>query len=82
MGPPNRDCPKFHLLLSKRDARSPIWQFYGLPADENGTVIRCDFSICKLCKKGVKAKGGSTSNLRNHLKIHHPSQSRNLMLRV
>lgn len=81
MRPRNRDCPKFHQLLPKKDTRSPVWEFYGLPADENGTVISCDFSICKLCKQGISAKGGTTSNLRNHLKIHHPAQFRNLISR-
>lgn len=81
MAPRKSDCPKFNQLLPKKDARSPVWQFFGLPADENGTVITSDFSICKLCKHGVLAKAGTTSNLRSHIKIHHPAQYRNLMSR-
>ena len=28
--------------------------------------------ICRLCKKSVSVKGGNTSNLLSHLKVHHP----------
>ena len=30
--------------------------------------------ICRLCKKLVSAKGGNTSNLLSHLKVHHPQR--------
>ena len=33
---------------------------------------RPDSVVCRNCKKPVLAKGGNTSNLLSHLKLHHP----------
>ena len=35
---------------------------------------RSNTAICSLCKSVVVAKGGNTSNLLAHLRVHHPTK--------
>lgn len=64
--------PKYDKIIKKPNTRSPIWDYFGLPATENGDIIDLNIIICKLCKNTVLSKGGNTSNMVHHLKIHHP----------
>ena len=47
-----------------------MWAHFGLGASDKGKV-RSDEAICRLCAKGVVAKGSNTSNLHLHLRVHH-----------
>ena len=49
-----------------------MWIYFGFKADEEGRPKVQDAVICRLCKKSVSAKGGNTSNLLSHLKVHLP----------
>ena len=51
-----------------------MWIYFGLEADEEGRPKVQDAVICRLCKKSVSAKGGNTSNLLSHLKVHLPQR--------
>lgn len=73
------DCPKFHQLLPKKGAKSAIWHYFCLPGDENFKVVTDDIVICKECRRPVASKGGSTSNLRSHLRLHHPVQFQRML---
>jgi len=59
-------------LVSKPNTTSPWWKHFALECDEQGHYKSKDIVICLLCSKGVIAKGGNTSNLKSHLRIHHP----------
>ena len=45
--------------------RSQIWKFF----DQNKELP--DKGICKTCENKIGCRGGTTSALVNHLKIHH-----------
>ena len=62
------------LVSKSRGAKSSVWIYFGFEADEEGRPKVQDAVICRLCKKSVSAKGGNTSNLLSHLKVHLPQQ--------
>ena len=59
-------------LTAKLGTKSPVWQYFGLAADDDGKVKSEDQAVCRLCQRIVMAKGSNTSNLQSHLKNHHP----------
>ena len=59
-------------ILAKPKTRSPVWEHFGLEANEKGWPAKSDKAVCWLCKKLIVTKGGNTSNLQAHLKNHHP----------
>lgn len=61
-------------MIAKTRAKSQIWKYFGLPADENGLRLDNDITICKTCMKPIRGAGGTTSNMINHLRVHHPLQ--------
>ena len=60
-------------FLPKPGAKSAIWQYFGLKADGNGKPIDNGLVYCKVCRRGVMAKSGNTSNLMAHLRNTHKS---------
>ena len=58
-------------LVDKKNANSAIWNYFGLEIADDGTLLE-DKPICRVCSKGVAAKGGNTSNLFAHLRKYHP----------
>ncbi|XP_067949497.1 E3 SUMO-protein ligase ZBED1-like [Watersipora subatra] len=52
--------------LSTGSRRSAVWAFFTISDVSNKNWVTCD-----LCKKGVKTTDSSTSNLFQHLQIHH-----------
>ena len=64
-------------LVNKTGPKSVAWDYFGLEkgADgrviDNGRVIDDGRAICRLCRKRVLAKHGSTSNLFSHLKNNY-----------
>lgn len=68
------DCPRYDKLIEIKTAKSLVWNCFGLPAKKNGRVLDKNVAICKLCGYPVSRKGGSTSNLKAHLKLYHPSE--------
>ena len=59
-------------LLAKPKALSPVWAHFGFEANEDGKPKSKDRVVCRLCKCHVVSKGGNTSNLFSHLRVHHP----------
>ncbi|GFW18085.1 zinc finger BED domain-containing protein 1 [Trichonephila clavipes] len=68
----NIRIPVFSQLLPKKMSKSRAWEHFGLPANESGQIVSEDIAVCKLCRFTVSEKGGSTSNLFGHLRLHHP----------
>lgn len=61
------------LVSITRDGKSVLWTYFGFEAGAGATEgKRPDQVICRTCKKSVVAKGGNTSNMLSHLKVHHP----------
>ncbi|KAI7804933.1 putative zinc finger BED domain-containing protein 1-like [Triplophysa rosa] len=59
-------------LVSKPNTTAPIWKCFGFKPDEKGQLNDIDTAICRLCKREIAAKSSNTTNLRTHLKSHHP----------
>lgn len=59
-------------LVSKKNTTAAVWEYFGFRPNEKGEVVNTEDAICKLCYKKVIARDGNTSNLRSHLRIHHP----------
>ena len=61
-------------LLPRPKSTSLVWDHFGFKPDETGLKPqRKDTAVCRLCKCSVEAKGGNTSNLFSHLRIHPSS---------
>ena len=61
-------------IVSKKRVVSPVWDYFGLRADNEGKVMDDGVAFCRRCNSNVCASGGNTSNLLSHLRTHHPSQ--------
>ena len=61
-------------LVKKRNTSSVVWEYFGLKASQNGTLVASEthLPVCRLCVKSVPAKGGNTTNLLTHLRDRHP----------
>ena len=64
-------------LLPKPKSTSLVWDHFWFKLNETGLKLqRKDSVVCRLCKCSVEAKGGNTSNLFSHLRVHHPLKFR------
>ena len=63
-------------LAAKRKTTSPVWTYFGLEKDEGGKIKTKDVAVCRKCHCHMQAKGGNTSNLLSHLKMHHTTLHR------
>ncbi|XP_053218766.1 nucleolar protein 9 isoform X3 [Podarcis raffonei] len=70
--------PEYHHLVGKPKTKSPVWVHFGLPADESDRLVVHNIAICKICLHSVSVKGGNTTNLTSHLKLHHPQKFKEL----
>ena len=63
-------------LVAKKNAKSVVWQYFGLEADEKNIPKQEleDQPVCRKCYKRVRAKHGNTSNLLSHLRDNHPDE--------
>ena len=62
-------------LVTKKNTKSVVWNYFGIKADENGVQIPGEESrpICRTCHKTVVSKGGNTTNVFVHLRDGHPT---------
>ena len=60
-------------LVARKNRTSPVWSYFGLEKDSDGKIKSGDVTVCRKCYQHVRAKGGNTSNLLSHLRIHHPT---------
>ncbi|KAK0138729.1 hypothetical protein N1851_024738 [Merluccius polli] len=58
-------------LIPKPNCKSNVWQYFGLIAGEGGKPLDPCNPICRLCRRIVHSKNGSTTNLRAHLRTRH-----------
>ncbi|KAI2658595.1 E3 SUMO-protein ligase ZBED1 [Labeo rohita] len=61
-------------LVSKPKTTAPIWAHFGFTPDDKGQPKDVDTAVCQICKREIPAKAANTTNLRNHLKAHHPTE--------
>ena len=62
-------------LVKKKNAKSVVWVYFGLTADEKGVLVPGEEHrlVCRTCKKAVICKGVNTTNLFVHLRDAHPN---------
>ena len=58
-------------LVKKKNAKSIVWNYFGLKADGNGIALKehKNRPVCRTYNKSVLCKGGNTSNLSPTYKI-------------
>ncbi|XP_062377667.1 uncharacterized protein LOC134066362 isoform X2 [Sardina pilchardus] len=66
-------------IFRPTNRKSAVWAFFGLKKDANGQLH--GLPICNTCKSEIKAKGGNTTNLMNHLRDKHKQLYRQLKLK-
>ena len=66
-------------LVAKKNTKSKVWKYFGFVPNKDGSdPSDSDTPKCKLCPKYVSARWANTSNLLNHLKLHHISEYREI----
>ena len=60
--------------LVKKNAKSVVWVYFGLTADEKGVPVPSEEHrpVCRTCKKAMMCKGGNITNLSAHLRDTNP----------
>ena len=67
-------------LVAKKNTKSKVWKYFGFVPNKDGSgPSDSDSPKCKLCLKNVSAPWANTSNLLNHLKLHHISEYREIL---
>ena len=61
-------------VVKKRNTTSVVWNYFGLRANPDGSVVRgeANYPVCRSCGKSVPAKGGNTTNLLTQLMDRYP----------
>ena len=54
-------------IVSPSNRTAAIWKPFGFKKDCKGKLIKTDRAFCKVCRQSA-AHGGSTTNVRNHLR--------------
>ena len=57
------------IVGKKGNATSVVWTWFGYGKNDAEQTK----PVCKICRRSVPARTGSTTNLFNHLRRHHPS---------
>ena len=60
---------KLTKIFPKPGTKAPIWKYFGIR-----NQIEKSSAVCRLCGLDIPTKGGTTSCINSHLKIHHPSK--------
>ena len=58
-------------LVPRPGATSELWNYFSLKVDVNRKPIDDGRVFCRICRRGVMAGNGNTSNLQAHLKNNH-----------
>lgn len=61
-------------IVSKKRVIAPVWDYFGLYADNKGKFMEDGLAVSRWCKSNVRVSSGNTLNLLSHLRTHHPSQ--------
>lgn len=66
-----KDIVPFRSIVVPPSMRSPLWKYFGFPANENKEIITKTKIICCICYSHV-AYNKNTTNLSTHLHNKHP----------
>lgn len=54
--------------------KTDVWEHFGFKTKKESDALDKSFTVCKLCHTSV-IYSGNTTNLRAHLKRHHPDKA-------
>lgn len=60
------------LVVKPGKIKSAVWSYFGFIPDKDGKPKDLQKPVCKKCHSTVATKGSNTTNLIQHLKLHHP----------
>ena len=61
-----------NLISKPGKTKSPVWSYFGFVPGGDGKPNDLQKPVCKKCYNTVATKGSNTTNLFQHLKLHHP----------
>ncbi|GBO42853.1 hypothetical protein AVEN_266577-1 [Araneus ventricosus] len=64
------DCPKYEQLVQKKKTKSPVWEHFRLPANENGQLVTSTLLFTLYARLPFLQK--AEANLTGRLKVNHP----------
>lgn len=67
----NETIPYSRIVVPS-SMRSPLWRFFGFPADDNYAITNRKKIVCTICRTQI-AYNKNTTNLSTHLHCKHPS---------
>lgn len=59
------------LVVKPGKTKSAVWSYFGFIPDKDGRPKDLQKPVCKKCYSTVATKGSNTTNLLQHLKLHH-----------
>ena len=60
--------------------KSPVWRYFDQRTVDGVKIAKCSNDKCAATAKDIPCKGGSTSGLLAHLKSHHPTDHKIVVL--
>ena len=57
-------------LVTPKGTKSILWKHFGFQVDDKGEYLDKKAVRCRLCERSI-AYSGNTTNLRQHLQLHH-----------
>lgn len=68
----NNDTIPYSRVVVPSSMRSPLWRYFGFPANDNNVILNRKRIICCICRTQI-AYNKNTTNLSTHLHCKHPS---------
>lgn len=66
-----KEIEPYSSIVVPSSMRSPLWKYFGFPADENRVIKIKNRIICSICHVSI-AYNKNTTNLSTHLNCKHP----------
>ena len=70
------------MIIMKKGAKSPVWQYFGYRVDDQGKLMDRDLPTCVLCKSDITSKGGNVHkyisriqcvSIKNYVLLSYPA---------
>ncbi|XP_055299760.1 uncharacterized protein LOC129567157 [Sitodiplosis mosellana] len=66
-----KEIVPFSSIVVPSTMRSPLWKYFGFPADKNQQILTKNRIVCSICHSYI-AYNKNTTNLSTHLNCKHP----------
>jgi hypothetical protein len=68
-----KNIASYKQLIVPETMKSPFWEYFGFPADNEGNIISKETCICSICGQQL-SYCQNTTNLRSHLRNKHKTE--------